>query len=130
MELTIIKTEEFYDVLKYWWESHDFKPVDINAVPEHVFVAHNGKEPLYSMFLYETNSKLCWIGWQLANPDASKEDREGGLDFLIKQVTTYATKIGYKYCFTTSPVEVVQASLLKNGYVGADLQVNQYFKVL
>jgi hypothetical protein len=130
MKLNLLKTEEFYPVLKYWWESHKFTPVDIKVLPEQVFVASEGDTPLYSMFLYETNSRLCWIAWQLANPEATKKQKTGGLDFLIKEVTRYAKEKGFVLAFTTSPIKPVQDSLLKADYVEGDLQVNQYFKVL
>lgn len=130
MKLNLIKTEEFYPVLEYWWQSHGFTPVGIEVLPQQVFVVSKGDTPIYSMFLYETNSKLCWIAWQLANPEATKEDKSGGLDFLVKEVTRYAKEKGSVLAFTTSPVKPVQDSLLGAGYVEGDLQVNQYFKVL
>ena len=130
MKLNLIRTKDFYTVLSYWWESYGFTPVGIEVLPEQVFVVSKGDTPLYSMFLYETNSKLCWVAWQLANPDTSTREREGGLDFIIKEVTRYAKEKGFTLVFTTSPVKPVQDSLLESGYVEGDLKVNQYFKIL
>jgi urease accessory protein UreE len=130
MKLNIILTKEFYPILKYWWESHDFTPVDIDMLPEKVFVVVKDDTPIYSMFLYETNSKLCWIAWQLGNPDVSKEIKKGGLTFLIKEVTKYAEKLGYKFSFTTSPVKVIQEALMEEGYLEGDIKINHYLKII
>lgn len=130
MKFNKVSTKDFYPILEYWWERHHFTAVSRGILPPEVFVVSKGETPIYSMFLYETNSGLCWIAWPLSNPDVSKTEKEGGLDFLIKKVSEYAKEKGFIVSFTTSPVRPVQESLKREGYQEGDVKVNHYLKIL
>jgi hypothetical protein len=131
MEVKLIKTEAFYNTMKYWWDGHKFLHVSPSMLPDTTFVCINNKGvPVYSTCFYNTDSNLCWIGWQISNPYESKEDKEGCFDFLVKEIENYAKSVGYHIVFTTSRTPKVEQTLLDNGFDTGDINVNHYIKTL
>lgn len=130
MEVRIVKTEDFYDTMKQWWEGQNFPPVAPAMLPEITLVCYNGDLPIYSTCFYNTDSNLCWLGWQIANPNAPKELKKGGLKFLFDEVEKYARYRGYMVMFTTSNTPSVEAKLKETKFNLGDENVNHYVKIL
>lgn len=131
MEIKLIKTEDFYNTMKYWWDGHKFNHVTPSMLPETTFVCLNDEGiPVYSTCFYNTDSNLCWLGWQISNPYVTKESKEGCFDFLIKGIEDYAKEVGYQIVFTTSKTPRVEETLLSRGFNQGDLNVNHYIKIL
>lgn len=124
-------TEDFYPQMLDWWKGQGFTPVSPSMLPEYTFVCLNDEgTPIYSMCFYNTDSNMCWIGWQLGNPYVSVEDRSGGFKFLFEEVERYSISVGYQVMFTTSKTPVVQAMLKGSGYIEGDTNVNHYLKII
>lgn len=119
---------EVYEGLCEWWEKHKFPVLDIDFLPETFFTVEVGEEVLYGMFVYRTDSKLAWIAFPISNPDLTKEEKKGGLEFLINGITEILKESGFKYIFTTSPLPVVQEALLNTGFNLGDEKANHYLK--
>lgn len=123
-------TIDVYDKIVKWWEGNSFPPLSIKFLPESCFIVTDNDLELYAIFLYYTDSGLCWMGFPVVNPDTKKEERGEGLKILIEGVTEYAKQIGFNYVFTTSPLKKVQDCFTENGYVLGDENVNHYIKIL
>lgn len=131
MEVKLIKTETFYEVMKSWWDGHGFSYVSPSMLPENTFVCfNNAKIPVYSMCFYNTDSNLCWIGWQLSNPHVSKEEKKGCFSFLFDEVEKYAKEVGYHCLFTTSNTPAVEEVLQNKVFKQGDINVNHYIKII
>ena len=130
MKVKNIKTGEFYPTLKSWWEGHNFPVLDINFLPEEVFVCYNGDIAIYAICFYHTDSGLCWVGFPVSNPFVGKETKEDGFEKIMTAVSEYAKQAGYNYIFTTSPIKYVQDILLETGFNLGDSNVNHYLKIL
>lgn len=137
MKVRIEKTDNFYDTAKLWWSRHSisyqgktipFPPVNRLFLPVNVFIVSENGEDLYSCFFYHTDSHLCWLAYPISNLKASVKKRQGGLEFLFKEMEKYAHKQGYVLMFTTTPVKNEQKALLNIDYVEGDISVSQYFK--
>lgn len=129
MEVKLIRTESFYDTMRYWWDGHKWAHVSPAMLPETTFVCFNEEgKPVYSMCFYNTDSHLCWLGWQLSNPYLDMKEKEGCFDFLFKEVEKYSKEMGYQVMFTTSKTPVVIDTLKGNGYLEGDINVNHYIK--
>lgn len=129
MKVKLIRTETFYDTMKVWWLGQGFPIVSPSMLPETTFVCYNEKGvPTYSMCFYNTDSNLCWVGWQLANPEISKEDKKGCFRFLFEEVEKYSKEVGYQVMFTTSRTPAVEGTLLDLDYSIGDTNVNHYIK--
>lgn len=123
-------TKKFYDTAKEWWSKHSFPFIHISFLPVNVFVVSDNDQDLYCMFFYHTDSALAYLAYPISNLEASKKEREGGFEFLLNEMEKYALKEGYYLTYTTSPLKVVQDTLLNLGYIEGDISVNQYFKQL
>ena len=123
-------TKEYYPLLQKRWKSHNFPDVHILSLPENVFVASNEYGDVYSCFMYLTNSKMVYIAYPLSNLEIPKENREGGLEYLIENMLEFAKDRGYLIAYTTSPIKPVQDALLSEGFVVGDPSVVQYFKII
>ena len=123
-------TLEVYDKIIDWWKGHNFPPLSIDFLPEECFIISDNNLELYAMFFYHTNSNLCWIAFPVSNPLICKEDKKNGLELLTKGIIEYSKQCGYKYVFTTSPVKIIQETLLKEGFILGDENVNHYIKLI
>lgn len=129
-KVKMYKSEEMYDEICDWWSGHNFPKLPIGFLPEECFVASKQEEDMYAVFLYHTDSQLCWLAFPVSNPKIPYEEREGGLSKLIEAVTVYAKKAGYEFIFTTTPLESVKKALVQNEFAVGDEGVNHYIKIL
>jgi len=128
MEVKIVKTKDFYDTMCLWWDGHGFPRVNPSILPENTFVCYNNGKPIYSTCFYNTDSYLCWIGWQIVDPEATKEDKKGGLRSISLAIETYAKSAGYEVVFTTTPHEGIKKTLTSIGYSVKDSGVDHLIK--
>ena len=131
MRVEQVNTVDFYPIMKSWWEGHNFPIVSLGFLPYYTFVCYNEKDvPVYSMCFYNTDSHLCWIGWQISNPEVSKEETKGCFKYLFEEAEKHAKKEEYTFMFTTSKNPSVEATLKNTGYEEGDTNVNHYIKIL
>ena len=132
MKVKLIKTEEFYPTMVEWWKGHNFPVVSPSILPNTSLVCYNDEdEETYSLCIYNTDSNLCWVGWEISNPNLSKESKEGCLSFLFKKAEEYAKYLGYQVIFTTSVNDSIEKVLLENNYfTKGDRNTNHYLKEL
>lgn len=131
MKVKLVRTQDFYSTMCEWWDGHNFTRVSPSLMPMNTFVCYNdeGKE-IYSTCFYNTDSNLCWLGWQISNPRTTKEERKGGLGHLLNEVGEYAKGEGYQVIFTTTPDIRVQTKLTELGYVVGDSNVTHLTKTI
>jgi hypothetical protein len=131
MNVIRLETKKFYSTMKEWWGGHEETMVSPSMLPEYTFVCFNDSgKPVYSVCFYNTDSNLCWIGWQLGNPTIKKEDKKGCFKYLHDKVEEFAKAYGYQVLFTTSKTQAVIGTLEKCEYIEGDTNVNHYIKLL
>lgn len=126
----IFRTEDFYNTMVDWWKAHSFTPVSPSMLPEHTFVIYDGDIPTHSMCFYNTDSNLAWVGWQLRNPNTTKEQSKGKLKQLFAEIEEYSKSLGYHVLFTTSNTPSVEKVMIDNDFIKGDIGVNHYIKTL
>lgn len=131
MTVKLIKTKDFYPTMMEWWDGQEKAHVSPSMLPENTFVCFNDEDvPTYSMCFYNTDSHLCWLGWQIANPRLTREQKRGCFPFLFKAMEDYAKASGYHLMFTTSNTPAVEGTLSNLGYEMGDKNVNHYIKII
>ena len=70
------------------------------------------------------------MGWQISNPEATKEEKKGCLDYLINAAEEYGRSLGYDVIFTTSNVKPVVEVFNHRKYTTGDVGVDHYLKQL
>jgi|GEM_PF-3945098 len=131
MRVELTRTKDSYSIISAWWKERNFPIVKPSILSQYTFLCYNDQDiPVYSMCFYNTDSDLCWIGWQASNPFVEKEDKEGCFDYLFKEIEKYAKELEYDTIFTTSNVGPVVDVLKNNNYKEGDEQVNHYLKTI
>jgi len=126
----VYPTEKVYSEIIEWWGERDFPILPLSFLPKECLITHTDKYWTHAIFLFKTDSEICWTAFPVASPFVDKGDNEGGLEALFKFASEYAKSEGFKYVFTTSPLPKVQKSLLNEGYILGDKDVNHYLKIL
>lgn len=124
------RTVDIYKKVYKWWQAHHFPALPLDFLPFEAFTISNDEIELYTVFLYVTDSSLCWLTFPVSNPLASYKEKQGAMKQLFNDVGQYAKKEGYKFMFTTSPLPVVQNALIEAGFSLGDQNVNHYMKLL
>ena len=55
-------------------------------------------------FIYETDSKACWLENMVCNPDVPKELREVALQAVVTEVLKEVSRLGYKVAYATTDI--------------------------
>lgn len=125
---------DFYKTLEAWWKDWGFPTLPYHSVPNKIFVCyHETKEEsidLYALPVYSSDVALCWIGFPTGNKSASRELKEGALDYLMDKVETAVKYEGYKTIITTSNTPKLMKLFNDRGFTTSDEGVNYYTKIL
>lgn len=129
MEVRIIDKDEFYPTYVEWSKHYGFLARYIDEI-DTVFACYKEDVLLYTCFFWNTNSAFCMIGFPFANPYATKEEKEGGLEALFTGMAKQANEAGYRVMWTTSDTPPVEEALQNVGFHMGDQSVNQYLGIL
>jgi N-acetylglutamate synthase-like GNAT family acetyltransferase len=116
--------EEFYEVFSKWLDLHNFNRINKEVLPENCFVVYKDDLPIYSFWVYFTDSKLMWIAFPASNKNVNYKKRIGGMEVLLEHIKQYAKRKGIITLFTTSSTESIIGSLTNCGFEIGDTNVN------
>jgi len=114
--------EDYYDIVEWWhgWKWKDVpKPSTLPATG--IIIKNNGKK-ICNCFIYKTDSDWVIISWVLINPKATKQERTGCLEFMIKIATEECEKLGFKLIdvMIDNKVNFIQ-KLEEQGYIKTEI---------
>ena len=100
MELKVrqIKSSD-WKMLINWWKGHNWQEISKDALPENGtggFIVEENNKPVIAGFLFQTNSKGCWLEFIISDPKY-KKDRTQLIEKLVNTAQATAIKLGYKY---------------------------------
>ena len=117
-----------YPTIWGWWRKHDsFAPLEEHLPPTGL-VAHKDKEGIAAGFLYKTDSSICVFEFAVCNPEASKEDRDIGLDLIIKKAIEWSKTNNYTLIYTSISIQKYINRLKDNGFIEVDKNQTHMFK--
>lgn len=99
------------DIIK-WFHQWEIASHIIETLPNTGLIVEN----VAAIFLYCTNSKLCFIESLISNREISKEVRDEAKDMLTSQILEYAKQCGYKYIASYSSNPKVVELSVKHGF--------------
>lgn len=127
--IKLIRTEEFYPTMLDWAKIRNFPLPPLSFLPTNTVVAFDElDEAVYGTCIYNTDSEVMWIGWEISNPKKEYELRAKSFNYILKYAEEYAKVNGYKHVITTSATPPVEFALNTAGFLEGDKQVNQYIK--
>tara|TARA_E500000318_G_C3376618_1_gene140588 strand:+ start:54 stop:458 length:405 start_codon:yes stop_codon:yes gene_type:complete len=113
-----IKADD-WDMLSDWWKGHNWPVPARDSLPENgsggIIIEENNK-PTIAGFIYQTNSKGCWLEYIISDPNY-KKDRSNILDFLIKHAEKAAVILGFKYMLFIGKSKGIRKSMKNNGWI-------------
>lgn len=89
-----------------WWAKWNPKE-EISQVPREVLpaigrtVVGSEGQNIAMGFVYQSNSKICWLEWLVVNPDSNPGLRREALDILISELKNVARDLGFWMAFTS-----------------------------
>jgi hypothetical protein len=120
----------FYNTFCKWLVDHKFPVISDVILPENVFVCYVDEKPIYCIWLYFTDSKLCWIAFPASNKNIDYAYKKGGMDYLLETVLKYCKKKKILTVITTSNTKSIEDSLINSGFALGDEGVNHYLKTI
>lgn len=116
--------KEDYKKIYDWWKGWGWKegaiPLPIYLPPTGLIIENNGQD-ICSCFIYRTDTIWGILSWFLMNPKATKENRKGCLDFLIKEATKTAYQMGFRILDVMIDKESMIKRLENHGFERAEL---------
>lgn len=126
--------DSYYETLVSWWTDWNFSILPFKSLPQRIFVAYREDNEsftdLYAIPIFMSDSDLCWLGFPTSNKKASKELKEGALEFLLDKIEVCIKYQGYDRIITTSFHPKLMEAFSKRGYVMSDEKTNYYTKEL
>lgn len=119
---------KFYNTLCDWWIDWNFPIMNIDALPNNIFVVSNQGVDLYAAPVYLSDSDMCWIGFVTGNKNTTRELRKGSLDYLIKYTEEYLRISGRKFIMTVSKTPILKKTFADNDYMLSGENINEYIK--
>lgn len=114
-----------------WFKEWTGTDLPADVLSHQGIMYYGAKGPVACVFMYPTiKSKVCFIGWPIANPKASQEDRSLGLDTVIKEAEERAKLMGYSYMNTYASRSSVERRFTEHGYMVGDKNVTNMVKTL
>lgn len=99
MRIERFSPEIHYKVISEWWEAHKWPVIPLDVLPPTGFVAFDG-EPAGAVWLYKTDSIICWPEWMVVNPHLPRNIRDSAIESLLDAVLEEAQTQGFKQIFT------------------------------
>lgn len=135
MDIRIAKHID-YEMLKGWWSFWRFPAPPIPFLPRYeedsfngLIISNNGKD-LAAGFLYETNSKMCWLEYIVTNPDTKAEERDDAIAVLLNELSVSAKHLGYDVIFSSIKSESLISKYVKSGFIEGSKGTSELIKIL
>lgn len=128
--ISLIKKEHIDEIQK-WFKEQTGTDLPGEVLSSLGYIYTNELHNVAAVFLYPTEgSRVCFLGWPVANPQSNREERNKALNSIIKAAETYARAKGYLFMNTYSSRNSVENRFRKLGYIDGDKNVLQMIKYL
>jgi hypothetical protein len=117
--------------LKSWWQTHNGVPLPETLLSNYGYMAFEDRFAIACMFFYPVaGCKMAMLGYPIANPDATKEQRKQAIERLVASIEHSAKSLNYQ-AITSYPGNAKAANIFERlGYTKGDKEVVQYMKGL
>ncbi len=102
--------EKDFDIIKEWGQGWGAS-YEKDLLPPTGFIVPG----ICAYFIYETNSKVCWLENLIRNPYKTKEECASGIEECVTETLREVSKKGYKAVYTIADNPVVIDRAIKHG---------------
>lgn len=124
-----VNLEQDYPDLEKWWKDWGWPPFPKEFLPQGVMVKY-GDDKVCAVFLYETNTPICWVENYISNKVLPKEVRDEGLNLLIETALEIAKDKGFKVVMSAVKHNNLSKRLMSKGFIESDTGLTNYIRVL
>lgn len=121
-----------WDTLTQWWIDWGFgSAVERSFLPSTGYIAEKNTIPIFSFFLYETNSGVAWLAWHLSNKKyTNQEDRNLAIQLIIKKAEKDWKQKGGKFLFFAGDNKVFNNKIINLGFNEGDSNYDHLIKAI
>lgn len=119
-----------YETICEWWNAYKWPCIPLESLPETGIIVTVDNELVCAVWLYKSDSNLCWMEWMISNPKSPKNYREEALPFLINTCADVARILGFKIIFTSIKHNRLLSRLIEAGFNVDDTNATNLTKVL
>lgn len=117
-----------YEELSAWWTAWGWPPIPQEYLPpDGLIVSAEGKN-ICAVFLYRTNSPICWAENYISCKDCERNTRQWALDLLIESAVEKAVSFGFQVVMSSINHPVLGKRLEKGGFMVSDTNMTTYMR--
>jgi len=102
MNFTTFIPEKHYESLRSYWSQYDWVAPELSVLPNTGYVVEVDSKVVCACFVYETNSKMAFMDWVIADKDANKDIRKQALGLCLDSSIKTTLSNGYTYIYTVT----------------------------
>lgn len=125
-KIELYQPEKHKEELMIWAKQWNWHPEVLEILPTTGLII----EGICATFLYETNSKTCFMEGFICNKEISKEDRDLYLDQIVEALFALAKEKGYKYMQGNTRYKAVLDRSIKLGFKQSPYTYSAVYKRL
>jgi hypothetical protein len=128
----MIVTTELFDPAKHyaiiceWWNAQKFPIVPLHNLPQMGVVALFNDKPAAAVWIYKTDSAVCWIGFPVASPEIRKAERAAAIAGMISGAKMAAKLMGYQSAIMSLRNQCLESRIQRQGFKPTDRGVTLY----
>lgn len=121
-------TPENYAEVSEWWKDWKWDPIPEQYLPpDGLIVSFEGKN-ICAVFLYRTNTPICWAENYISVKECDRHTRQWALDILIANAVEKAVSFGFEVVMSSINHPVLGKRLEKGGFMVADTNMTTYMR--
>jgi len=102
MLIAEFNAERHYEQLCKMWESHEWFPCPIDAIPKTSYIAKRNGSIIAFMAMYVDKGTIGVIDWAVANMEFCKDERDEALKILFEYLVKMAKSLGCNYIYSVT----------------------------
>lgn len=106
------QADKHAEMVSKWFQTWGFPGHLMDILPPVGYVV----EGICAIFLYETNSNVCFIEGLVRNPEIDEKIANECLDHIGDKIIDYARERGFKYIMSYSQYQAVADRAVKHGF--------------
>jgi len=110
-------TSKDNEIIKEWRDGWNKETIGFEDVISETGIIVEGEEMQAAGFLFETNSKRCWLDMVIVNPYLPKEDRERAINTLIDALIEKAKTKGFIIIEFMVTIPKLEKRFIERGFV-------------
>lgn len=100
-----------FDQIQEWLKRRQMKVFHPNILPKAGFIV----DEVAAMFLYETDSDICYLENLVSNPYINSEARDHAISLIVEAAFAYAVMQGFKFVMSITDHPQVIKRAIRSG---------------